>query len=265
MKLKSLFTAAVAIFLLAHIFTVPASAATKPPKRQYYQLIIYHVASKGQEQRLDKYLSEAYLPALHRQGIKTVGVFKTANMDTATNKRMYVLIPFYTLAGFGNLESSLAKDKVLADKGSDYINAAHNDAPYVRKESILMQAFEGMPQLKTPEFPGFKIERIYELRNYESATEKLYKNKVAMFNDGEMEIFERIGSQPVFYGEVLAGSRMPNLMYMTSYSNKASRDEQWKKFGSDPKWKTMSKLEIYKDNMQRLDALLLTPTAYSDF
>jgi hypothetical protein len=265
MKIKTLFSTAVAVFLLAHIFIGQASAVTAPPKRQYYQLIIYHVANKGQEKRLDQYLSEAYLPALHRQGIKTVGVFKTANIDTATNKRLYVLIPFHTLAGFGNLESTLAKDKVLTEKGSDYINAAHNDAPYIRKESILMQAFEGMPELKTPDFPGLKSERIYELRSYESATEKLYKNKVAMFNDAEMEIFERIGSQPVFYGEVIAGSRMPNLMYMTSYSSKASRDEQWKKFGNDPKWKAIANLERYKDNMQKLDAMLLTPTAYSDF
>jgi hypothetical protein len=265
MKIKTILSAAVTIILLATIFYVPASAYTKPPKRQYYQLIVYHVANKGQEQRLDKYLSEAYLPALHRQGIKTVGVFKTANMDTATNKRLYVLIPFHTLAGFGNLENTLAKDKVLAEQGSDYINAAHDDAPYVRKESILMQAFAGMPQLKTPEFSGLKSERIYELRSYESATEKLYKNKVAMFNDAEMEIFERIGSQPVFYGEVIAGSRMPNLMYMTSYSSKASRDEQWKKFGNDPKWKAIVNLELYKNNMKKLDAMLLSPTAYSDF
>ena len=251
--------------LLANVFALPASAVTKPPKRQYYQLIVYHVANKDQEQRLDKYLSEAYLPALHRQGIKTVGVFKTANMDTATNKRLYVLIPFHTLAGFGNLESTLSKDKVLAERGSDYINAAHDDAPYVRKETILMQAFEGMPQLKAPEFPGLKSERIYELRSYESATEKLYKNKVAMFNDAEMEIFERIGSQPVFYGEVIAGGRMPNLMYMTSYSSKASRDEQWKKFGNDPKWKAIVNLDIYKNNMKKLDAMFLSPTAYSDF
>jgi len=265
MKLKSFLITAAALLLFANSYTVKASEVTKPPKRQYYQLIVYHVANKSHEQRLDKYLSEAYLPALHRQGIKTIGVFKTANMDTATNKRMYVLIPFSSLMAFGDLENNIAKDKELAQKGSDYINAPNNDAPYTRKESILMQAFEGMPQLKQPEFAEPKTERIYELRSYESATEKLYRNKVDMFNIDEMEIFERIGSKPVFYGEVIAGSRMPNLMYMTSYSNKISRDEQWKKFGSDPKWKEISGMEKYKNNMDKADVIFLSPTAYSDY
>jgi hypothetical protein len=265
MKIKSLITAGLAALLLANVFAVPVSAATSPPKRQYYQLIIYHLNTKNQEQRLDKYLSEAYLPALHRQGIKTIGVFKTANIDTATQKRLYVLIPFQTLAAFGTLENNLTKDQELAKKGGDYIHATNTDAPYVRKESILMQAFAGMPLMKQPAFSTPKSERIYELRSYESATEKLYQNKVAMFNDDEMEIFERIGSQPVFYGEVIAGSRMPNLMYMTSYSNKTSRDEQWKKFGTDPKWKEISSLDKYKNNMDKADVFFITPTAYSDY
>ena len=32
---------------------------------------------------------------------------------------------------------------------------------------------------------------------------------------------------------------MPNLMYMTSFENKAARDEHWKTFGSDPEWKKL--------------------------
>ncbi len=85
-----------------------------------------------------------------------------------------------------------------------------------------------------------------------------------MFNHDEMEIFERIGSQPVFYGEVIAGSRMPNMMYMTSYSDKASRDAHWKTFGSDPAWKRISALPKYKNNMTRMDVQFLTPANYSD-
>ncbi len=113
-------------------------------------------------------------------------------------------------------------------------------------------------------FNGSRSEQVYELRSYESASETLYLNKVAMFNEGEIDIFKNIGSQPVFFGQVLAGSRMPNLIYITAYDNMDSRNEKWKVFGRDPKWKEMSGDPQYENNMNKADVIYLTPTDYSD-
>lgn len=240
-------------------------AATIPPTRQFYQLIIYHLKDKAQEERVDQYLSAAYLPAAHRAGIKTVGVFKNVGIDTAIDKKIYVLLTYSSLAEFNQINRKLENDQDVASKAGDYVNAAFNDVPYLRKESILMEAFTGAPILKKPAFENAKNERIYELRSYEGPTEKLYRNKLSMFNDGnEMEIFERIGSKPVFYGEVLAGSHMPNLMYMTTYSDRKSRDEHWKTFGNDPRWKELSAKPEYQHNVSKADIDFLFPTAYSD-
>jgi hypothetical protein len=264
MKFKSCLTA----FLLAVVFLNSAAAAAvslpKPATREFYQLIIYHVKDKSQEQRIDKYLSEAYLPALHRNGIKTAGVFKTFNIDTATSKKIYVFVPYKSLSEFHKAAQLVENDKELAAKGSDYLNAKYDDAPYLRQESVLMEAFAAMPALRKPNFDVPKSERIYELRSYEGATEKLYLNKVQMFNKEEVEIFDRIGSQPMFYGQVLVGSRMPNLMYMTTYSSMESRNEHWKTFGNDPKWKKISALPEYQHNTSKADVLYLVPAEYSD-
>jgi hypothetical protein len=264
MRFKSTWIGFLIGFILINTFFITSPVLAKAPVREFYQLIVYHIKDKAQEERLDKYLSEAYVPALRRLGIKTVGVFKTANIDTAKDKRMYVLVPHQSLQQFHSLNQRLEKDQEYTTKGADYINASFDNAPYVRKESIIMQAFKNMPVLKKPVFNAPKNTRVYELRSYESATEKISLNKINMFNDDEMEIFVRIGSQPVFYGEVLAGSRMPNMMYMTSYSDKASRDAHWKTFGSDPAWKRISALPKYKKNMDRMDVQFLTPTSYSD-
>lgn len=262
MKFKTLVLSSIA--LLFAMSTLAKPAIQKPP-RQFYQFLVYQIKDKAQATRMDKYLSEAYLPALHRAGIKTVGVFKTLNIDTAKNKKIYVFIPFKSLTEFHKTTKLLETDKMLASKGADYLNAAYNEAPYVRIESILMEAFVGMPVMKTPTFSTPKSERIYELRSYESATEKLYRNKVAMFDKEEVEIFDRIGSQPVFYGEVIAGSTMPNLMYLTTYSNMESRTEHWKTFGSDPEWKRVSGLPEYQHNVSKNVTSFLVPTDYSDF
>ena len=245
-------------------FTSTAAPLKKAPSREFYQLLVYHVKDKTQETRIDKFLSEAYLPALHRAGIKTVGVFKTLNIDTASDKKIYVFMPFKSLAAFHKTTKLLETDKEIATKGADYLDATYNDAPYIRVESILMEAFAGMPVMKKPNFSTPKSERIYELRSYESATEKLYRNKVAMFDKEEVEIFDRIGSQPVFYGEVIAGSRMPNLMYLTTYSNMESRTAHWKVFSDDPKWKRVSAMPEYAHNVSKNDTKFLVPADYSD-
>ncbi|MCX2739056.1 NIPSNAP family protein [Pontibacter anaerobius] len=236
-------------------------------KQSYYQLKVYHLKDKEQEARLDHYLEQAYLPALHRAGIKQVGVFKPANevdQNHSSEPKVYVLLPFTSLEQFAGLEDKLAHDKKYAAAGEAYIQAAHDKPYYQRIETSLMQAFAGMPAMKAPNLASSPSERIYELRSYEAATEKLHQNKVDMFNNGEIQLFDRLGFNAVFYGKVLASNKMPNLMYMTSFENFADREARWKSFSQDPEWKKMSAMPEYANNFLRADIYLLHPTNYSD-
>ena len=208
--------------------------------RSFFQLKIYRLKTLQQEERVDKYLKDAYLPALHRAGIKSVGVFKPIKKDSL-EQLVYVLIPFKSLDQFMKLDATIAKDKQYLQAGTDYIDAKHNNAPFQRMESILLQAFTDMPGLGTPKLTSPKSERVYELRSYEGHTEKIYVNKVKMFNKGgEIRLFDRLGFNAVFYGEVFSGSTMPNLMYMTTFNNMKERDEHWKAFVDDAEWKKLS-------------------------
>jgi len=252
-----------AIYMVC-LFAAPAAFAKAAP-RQFYQLIVYHLKDKTQEQRTDKYLEEAFLPAVHRMGIKMTGVFKSAGIDTAADKKIYVFLAYRSLDEFHQVAKKLATDKELASAATDYTNAPFDNAPYIRQESILLESFSGMTTAKKPQFSNAKNERIYELRSYESATEKLYRNKLNMFNLGnEMAIFDRIGSQAIFYGEVLAGSHMPNLMYMTSYSDMKSRDQHWDAFRNDPDWKKLSAMPEYQHNVSKVNIEFLVPAPYSE-
>ena len=52
-----------------------------------------------------------------------------------------------------------------------------------------------------------------------------------MFNEGgEIKIFENVGSNAVFYAQVLLGSQRPRLIYMTTYADMKSHDEKWVAF-----------------------------------
>src|SRR5665811_2641265 len=69
-------------------------------------------------------------------------------------------------------------------------------APYESMESILLEAFSSQGQLLLPTTKN--AERIFELRSYESPTENLLAKKTAMFNRDEINIFKRLGFNPVF-------------------------------------------------------------------
>lgn len=234
--------------------------------RTYYQLTVYSYATEAQEQVIDQYLQQALLPALHRQKIKSVGVFKAISNDTAALKRLYVLIPLASLNTVTDIAGKLSADKEYQLKGAAYLAATYNAAPYARMETILLQAFALAPSLELPQLKSPKKERVYELRSYESATEKIFQNKVHMFNEGdEIGLFKRLNFNAVFYGEVIAGGKMPNLMYMTSFENKADRDAHWKSFGEDPYWKKLSSMPEYKNNVSHIDVMFLRPAEYSDY
>jgi len=250
--------------LLVLVFTASYSALAAPPDRSYYQIKIYHLKTPGQQQRVEKFLRDAYLPALHRAGVKNVGVFKPVEEQDSLLS-LYVYVPMRSLQSFATLEQELQKDKQYLSDGSDYLDAPYDNVPYERIETILLRAFEGMPQAAVPRLTVPKDQRVYELRSYEGPTEKAYRNKVKMFHSGEIEMFDRLGFNAVFYAEVLAGPRMPNLMYMTCFDSKPSREQHWKAFFDDPVWKKLVGDPQFQHNVSKSNITFLYPADYSDF
>lgn len=234
--------------------------------REFYQLKTYYFDTSKQESKTDDYFRNSLIPALHRQNIKNIGVFKPRENETDTTKRIMLLIPFESLEQFLGLDEALIKDSLYVVTGSNYINATHENPPYSRIQSILMRAFENMPKMFAPQFEVPKANRIYELRSYESPTEEYYKRKVAMFNEGgEINLFDRLGFNAVFYAEVISGPNMPNLMYMTTFRDQETRDKLWKAFFDSPEWKELLTLPKYENTVSHAGIYFLYPTDYSDY
>jgi hypothetical protein len=250
--------------LLILLSTFSALSFSQSRSRTFYEIKVYHFASRDQEAAIDGYLKNAFMPALNRRGIKNIGVFKPVNNDTLTDKRIYVLIPFKSPQQFAELPELLAKDPKHDTDGKAYLEATYDKAPYKRMESIFIKAFTDMPDMQVPSLKNELPKRVYELRSYEGPTEKMYARKVEMFNKGgEITLFKKLGFNAVFYGSVISGSRMPNLMYMTTFEDMASRDAHWKSFSAAPEWKELSAIEYYKRTVSKSEIILLNPTEYS--
>jgi len=255
-----------AIVVLLFALPFNNSFAGKKDAREYYQLTVYHFKNAEQEKVLDNYLQNALLPVLHKLNISKAGVFKALANDTATDKLLYVFITIKSVEDADKIKNKLNEDAAYQSAGKEYIDAVYNTAPYTRMETIILHAFPLAPKMQVPQLTSANKERVYELRSYESATEKIFQNKVKMFNEGgEIDFFKRLGFNAVFYSEVVAGSKMPNLMYMTTFENMQSRDAHWKSFVDDPFWKKLSAMPEYQNNVQHIDITFLRPTDYSDF
>lgn len=234
--------------------------------RYYYIIKIYHCNKNEQLPIIDDYLKNNYIPLLHKIGCSTIGVFKPIGNDTLLDKQIVMFIPFKNFKTY-NLFQNLENNQEDNIKNSNllYNQAAYNNPPYNRIEICLLRAFKNMPNFEIPQLTGSINEKIYEYRSYESATENLYKSKLNMFNEGrEIEIFKRLNFNAIFYGDVLIGSRTPNLIYMTSFNNMQEREEHWKNFSNDPTWKNLLKKPMYNNNVSKADIVLMHATPYSD-
>jgi NIPSNAP len=262
---RHLFFLALSVLLLLTAFSSMA-AAPMAPKQEFYAIRIYQFKTIQQEGRLDSFLQHALIPALHRQGIPEVGVFKPLANDTAAIRRIYVFIPMKSLDQIATLPGSLVKDAQYLADGRGFLDASYDNPPYIRIETILLQAFPDMPKHSIPWITvGPRPDRIYELRSYEGPTEEYFANKVQMFNQGgEVALFDKLGFHAVFYASVLSGAHMPNLMYMTSFENMTSRDGHWKDFGDDPTWKALVSSPQYQHNVSHVDITFMHPADYSE-
>ena len=86
-----------------------------------------------------------------------------------------------------------------------------------------------------------------------------------MFNHGEMQIFQRLGLRPVFFGETIVGPKQPNLNYMLSYDNMTAHDKLWADFSADSAWKKLRVTPGLTDPeiVTNISNVILRPLAFS--
>jgi hypothetical protein len=118
-------------------------------------------------------------------------------------------------------------------------------------------------QVKIPEGLLENSDRVYELRLYESANERLGELKVDMFNNGEVPIFLDCKIQPIFIGQCLLGPQSPNLTYLTAYENESVRGEAWNAFRTHPDWNVLKKVKKYQGTVSHIDKYVLVAKPYS--
>jgi hypothetical protein len=240
-------------------------AGAQSPALEYYELRRYTLRRGPAAALLNSYLEQALIPACARAGTGPVGVFTVAIGPNSPTT--YVLIPYGSIDAYGRLREQLWADETYLRAGRPYLDVAATEPAFVRIETSLMRAFAGMPRLELP-FGGGEAgrrSRLFEMRIYESHSEKAARTKIEMFNVGEIALFRKAGLMPVFFGETLVGPNMPSLTYMLVYEDMAARDKYWSTFVAMPEWRTLSTTPGYTDPeiVSSISNMYLRPTAFS--
>ncbi len=238
-----------------------SSAQEKTPCVYEIRTIHQRNTSDNQRSRLTDFLQHAAVPAFGRAGIAPCAYF-AGSIGEET--------PFIvTIASYPSL-AAMEQQRAKLSADAEYKKAltAYNGQPglnYERIDSILGRAFPSVPEMIVPNDTSGRPGRVFELRRYESNNATTLAHKIKMFESGEIAIFRRLGMRPVFFAETIVGSRMPNLVYMLSFDDLASREKCWKAFGSDPEWQKIRVIpgNADADIVSNISVSLLQPLPFS--
>lgn len=249
MKLTGLLAAAPALNGMAAI-----TESTAIANKDMYEWRIYTLEDDGAS--LDAFFKDILIPAYNRKGIKA-GAF--APYKKEEKERRLLLFVYPDMATYQKVKREIWKDEVFRKAAQPFYDATAPSPVYSNFEAFLCEAFDKVPRLKMPD----KGRTLLELRTYHSPNEEANQRKVAMFNKDEIDIFDKVGVNSVCYGEILAGSRMPALMYLTWYKDEPTRNAAWKQFGSHPDWQRIKVLPEYAYTATNNQSLYLSPLPYS--
>jgi len=223
-------------------------------QKQLLELRVYKMESDEQRKRFVDFLGEAMIPALNRAGVKPVGVFELLEDESPD---LFVLMPYCCLEAVPTVTAKLLADEKFLEAGAEVLDTAKDDKAYERVESSLLLAFDGIPKV---ELPVDNEGRIFQLRIYEAYSVKKGQKKIEMFNTGgELALFREVGMDPVFFGEALIGTRIPNLTYMLGFESIEAKETAWKRFLSSPKWDKLKKDPQYADTVSNITNIMLKP------
>jgi hypothetical protein len=234
------------------------SRAAESDERDYYELRRYHLDTTEQKAAFDYFMRHAAVPAFNRIGIKPVGIFQ----EPEKTSPVFVLLRHQSIEACVSMTQKLLADETFMTQGKSFLAAPAANPAYLRMESALMVAFSGIPHL---EIPITSEGRVFQLRTYESPSIITGQKKIEMFNRGELEIFRKTGLNPVFFGETLVGSKMPNLTYMLVFNSTEEQKTSWGRFVNDPDWKKLKGKPDYADDkiLCGITNISLIPADYS--
>ena len=214
----------------------PSGAPAQAPtgRSRYYEFRFYRLTQGERPQRMNQFASQRLLPLLQKHKFGPSGFFNVLMGEHSPS--LVGLLSYSSLAEREELWSKLGRDAEWHKAVTEF--EAPPEPPFLGADSFLLRATSYSPDLaaSAPE----QKPRLFELRIYQSPTERQLVALHERFGGPEIKIFHRVGIHPNRYGEMVVGPGMPNLVYLTPFENLAEREKAWAAFAADKEWQQVS-------------------------
>ncbi len=239
--------AAAATSLMGSYASARSIVSPAEDTHEIYELRTYEFTWGGNKAALISFLREVEAPYLKNMGANHFMSFTEVGQSEPSK--------LWTLASYPDFNSyhraiSNRSDQKYLNQAADYITAGQT---YNRISSSLLYAFDGMKHMKSP----IEGASLFELRIYEGVNEDAVRRKIKMFNDEELELFNKVDLNPIFFGNMVVGPYVPSLVYMLNYRDMDHRDQAWKAFLEHPDWDIMKVKEVYANTVSNIRRVFL--------
>ena len=224
--------------------------------KEIYEWRIYTLTGDGVA--LDDFFKDVLIPAYNRCKV-SVGAFSLYKQEE--REQRYLLFVYPDLMTYNKVRQTVWNDTDFQNSARSFFEASAPNPVYSEYETYICEAFDKIPNMRVPD----KSRTLFEFRCYHSPNEDANQRKINMFNAEEIDLFDKVGINSVCYGEILSGTRMPALIYLTWHKDEATRNNAWDAFGAHPDWRAMRNKPEYRNTATNNQVLLLSPMPYSQF
>jgi hypothetical protein len=218
-------------FLQAVALSAAAGAGPNvAAKTRYYTIETFFLQNGDQAGRLNRFVTEGYLPAARRTHSGPV-IFLEA-VAAAHVPQFVMIMGFGTAAEAVSLYTRLHQQEGYSEAVVSWENAPN--PPYDYTSLSLLEATDYSPEISNSG-PG-AAPRVFELRTCHSPTWRQWGALSERFSSAEIPVFHRCGIHPLFYASTVYGPNLPSLTYLIPFTDLSARERAWDKFATDPEW-----------------------------
>ena len=146
----------------------------------------------------------------------------------------YALIIF-SYPSLAEMEARWGKLNSDPDYAAAVAEVEKDEPAFYRMEAMLLRATSFCPPfVATP--AGDPPHKLYELRIYESPTNRQLGYLHDRFGAGEIDIFHKSGIHPILYADTVFGPNQPNMAYLIPFESESHREKAWAAFRANPDW-----------------------------
>jgi hypothetical protein len=206
------------------------SSGDKAMSSTYFEFLYIHMQSGSQPPRMAKWLEGRLMPICQKHGFGPMGFF---NMDIGPSLPTAVVI--FSYPSLTEMEALWGKLNADPDYAAAVAEVERDEPAFYRTEATLLRSTSFCPAF-APTPADNPPHKLYELRIYESPTNRQLTYLHDRFAGGEIDVFHKSGIHPILYADTVFGSNLPNMVYLTPFESADHREKAWSTFRNDPDW-----------------------------